>query len=254
MSQKRRSRTESQKPKLVSRIWQSASIWTSIAAFVIALMSLWISLRSDAREQEQWMLLNTPRIHIKSVDFLPLRVMSNDSARNTNWGYHALIVPELNEGMPTGRSRLVSRLSIPGEWTSSNLAPLLTRADAAREASRRGVESVRIASEVRFKVVLRNDGVLPIDLTRIELFRGNSRGDSIFRQAHGTVAILGQQEQAVSFNFFLHPFEPVPDSMKFVLRCEFQALGQKVHSKTNLTFIRSRPGWRIDGRNLTEVR
>lgn len=234
-------------------LWRSAPIWTSIAAFAVAMVSLLITLRSDAREQKQWMLLNTPRLRIANVGFVPLLTMSEDSARDIDWGYNVFLVPEVGDNrIATGRTRLVSRLSIQNDSSSRKNAVLLTWADVEREISTRDVNSLPLASEIQAWVVLRNDGVLPVELTGYRLVSLETGGDSIMQQ--GSVPIIGESELKINFSFFLNPSRAIPDSLPISLEFDFRALNRPMQLRSGITYFKSSARWRIDEANFIELR
>lgn len=234
-------------------LWHSAPIWTSIAAFVVAMVSLLISLRSDAREQKQWMLLNTPRLRIANAGFVPWLTMSNDSARTTDWAYNAFLVPEVDENrITTGRTNIVSRLMIQNDSSSRKHIMIQTRADVARELYMRDVDSLALSSQIRAWVVVRNDGVLPVELVRFRFVSLESGGDSIYRQ--GSVPILGQDELKINFTGYLNAARPIPDSLPISLELEFRALDRTMQLRSGITYFKSRAAWRIDGANFVELR
>lgn len=258
MGRKRRGRTDVRVAPLTTRMWQSAPTWTSIIALIVAVGSLFMTLRSDARDKEQWMLLNTPRVRIKSIEFVPLAVMSSDSVERTNWGYVPFTLPEYSdEGLPTGRTRLLSRLVIAGpdgEPVPMELAPLLTRADAAREAERRGMDPFQASKEIRFHVAVRNDGVLPIERSQTEILYVESGDSTIVQRSFGTQTIFGQQEVLTRARLFLRPDVPTPDTLRFLMRSDFETLGRKLTMRAQLTFIASEAGWQILDGQLRDAR
>jgi hypothetical protein len=239
-------------PRLSRRIWESSATWTSIAAIIIAIVGLVITLVSAHRAEKQYLQLNTPRVHITGVRFHPVKILTRDSAYATPWGYHAFILPQFDTlGIQTDKYELLSRLSIHGDPITRE-APLLTWADLLHEAELRG-DTLGISAEVRFGIKIRNDGVLPVYLRSLHLLCTHGCERETNRQLRANFGIFSQQEKEISFNFIVDPGKPFPDSVKFDVDAVYSIGNKHMSAHTPIMFNRSRGLWRIDGFNLVEI-
>ncbi|WP_331126690.1 hypothetical protein [Longimicrobium sp.] len=171
-----------------------------------------------------------------------------------DWGYHAFLIPEFDDyGIETGRTMLLSRLLLADNLPSPNPPSFLTRRDVMREVSRRGANSVEVTSQIKLVVTLQNDGALPLPLTRVDLLDVSAKDTVIARFRTDSFTVFGQQELPITFSHYIKPNEPLPDSLQFILRWEFEGMEQKIRSQTNLTYIRSDHAWVIHGTRLAEL-